>query len=68
MGIFCFERWETLKTARRQRLSKEGIKKHLIESITINNAAKIEELNELAEKVDKPEDAADTIKQYEKIL
>ena len=40
----------------------------MIESIAINNAVEIEELNELADKVEKPEDAADIIKQYEEIL
>ena len=40
----------------------------MIESITIDNAVEIEELNKLAEKVQKPEEAADIIKQYQKIL
>ena len=40
----------------------------MIESITINNAVEMEDLNELAEKVQKPEEAADIIKQYEDIL
>ena len=48
-------------------LNKGEIKKILIEPITINNA-KIEKLNELAEKVQKPEEAADIIKQYKEIL
>ena len=34
----------------------------------INNAVEIKELNERAERVEKPEDAADIIKQYEEIL
>ena len=50
------------------RLNKDEIKKQLIESITINNVVEIEHLNELAEKVQKPEDAADIIKQYEEIF
>ena len=40
----------------------------MIESITIDNAVEVEELNKLAEKVQKPEEAADIIKQYQKIL
>ena len=40
----------------------------MIESITIDNAVEIEELNKLAEKVQKPEEAADIIKQYQEIL
>ena len=39
----------------------------MIESITINNAVEIEELNQLAGKVQKPEEAADMIKQYEEV-
>ena len=44
------------------------LKKQLIESITINNVIGIDNLNELAEKVEKPKEAADIIKQYEEIL
>ena len=39
-----------------------------MQSITINNAVEIEELNKQAERVEKPEDAADFIKRYEEIL
>ena len=39
-----------------------------MEFITINNAVEMEELNEIAEKVHKPEETADIIKQYEEIL
>ena len=46
-----------------KRLNKDEIKKQLIESININNAVEMEDLNELAEKVEKPEDAADIIEQ-----
>ena len=46
-----------------KRLNKDEIKKQLIESININNAVEMEDLNELAEKVEKPEDAGDIIKQ-----
>ena len=49
-------------------LNKDETKKQLIESITTNNAVEIEELNERAERVEKPEDAADIIKEYEQIL
>ena len=51
-----------------KRLNKDEIKKQLLKSITINNVIKIDDLNELAEKVEKPEEAADIIKQYEEIL
>ena len=36
--------------------------------MAINNAVEIEELNERAERVEKPEDAADIIREYEEIL
>ena len=36
--------------------------------MTISNIIKIEKLNEKAEKVEKPEDDADIIKEYEQIL
>ena len=39
----------------------------MIGSITINNAVEIEELNQLAGKVQKHEEAADMIKQYEEV-
>ena len=40
----------------------------LIEAITINNIVEMDDLNVLAEKVEKPEDAANIINQYEEIL
>ena len=40
----------------------------MIEAITINNTVERKELNELAAKVQKPEEAADIIKQYEEVL
>ena len=58
--IFSFE-----NSKKRKRLNKDEIKKQLID---INNAMEIDNLNELAEKVERPEDAANIIKQYEEIL
>ena len=67
--IFCFQQWGNSENSKKtKRLDKDDIKKQLIESITINNAVEIEELNELAEKVQKPEEAADIIKQHEVIF
>ena len=40
----------------------------MIESITISNVVEMGNLDELAEKVQKPKEAADIIKQYEEIL
>ena len=47
---------------KKKRLKKDEIKKQSIESIIINNAIEIDNLNKLAEKVQKPEDAANIIK------
>ena len=44
------------------------MKKQLLELITINNAVEIDELNEWPEGVEKPEDAASIIKEYEEII
>ena len=67
--IFCFQLWGNSENSKKtKRLNKDEIKKQLIESININNAVEMEDLNELAEKVEKPEDAADIIKQQEQIL
>ena len=51
-----------------KHLDKYKIQKQLLEFITINNAVKLKELNERAERVEKPEGAANIIKQYEEIL
>ena len=51
-----------------KRLNNDEIKKQLIESIPIKNVVEREDSNELAEKLEKPEDAADIIKQYKEIL
>ena len=51
------------------RLEKEEIKKkHLLDSIVINNTIEIEDLNNRADKIEEPEDAANIIKEYEEIL
>ena len=44
------------------------MKKHLIDSLVNNDTIETEELNEKADKVEKPEDAANIIKEYEEIL
>ena len=51
-----------------KRLDKDEIKKQLTESISIINAVEIEEFNNRADKVEKPEGAAGIIKEYEEIL
>ena len=67
--IFCFQLWGNSENSKKtKRLNKDEVKKQLTGSIIINNAIKINNLKELAEKVRKPEEAADKIKQYEEIL
>ena len=67
--IFCFQLRGNSETSKKtKRLDKDEIKKQLLESITINNAIEIDEINKRADKVEKPEDAADIIKEYEEIL
>ena len=51
-----------------KRLSKEEIKKQLLESIIINEVVESEELNKEAEEIKEPEKAAKIIKQYEDII
>ena len=57
---------KVLTKRRRDVLAKKKSKK--IDSITINDIIEREELNEKAEKVEKPDDAAAIIKQYEDII
>ena len=61
--------WRNSGTSKKtKRLDKDKIKKQLLDSMAINNAVEIEELNERAERVEKLEDAADIIREYVEIL
>ena len=51
-----------------KRLSKDKIKKQLLESMIINEVVESEELNKEAEEIQQPEEAAKVIKQYEDII
>ena len=51
-----------------KRLSKEEIKKQLLEPIIINEVVEPEELNNKAEEIQESEEAAEVIKQYEYII
>ena len=68
MVIFCLQMRKGFENAKTRRLSKEEIKQQLVDSIFNNNVVKTGELNKIAEEVEKPEDAAAVIKQYEDIL
>ena len=49
-------------------MSDEEIKKRLIDSIVNNDIIETKELNEKTDKLEKPEDVAVVIKQYEDII
>ena len=67
--IFCFQLSKNFETNnKKKRLEKNEIKKQLLDSIAINNAVEIEEVNKRAEKVEKPEDTVHIIMEYEEIL
>ena len=51
-----------------KQLNEEEVKQQMIDSLVNSNIIETEELNEETEKVDKPEVAADIIKEYEEIL
>ena len=69
MDIFCLQlRKGSENTKKTRRLSKDKIKKQLVDSIFNNNMVETEELNKMAEEVEKPEDTAAVIKQYEDII
>ena len=70
--LFCFFCLQLKKgsenTKKTRTLSKEEIKKKLIDSIINNDIIETEELNEKAGKAEKTKDAAAIIKQYEDIM
>ena len=51
-----------------KRLSKEEIKKQLLESMTIDETLELHDLNKEAEEIQDPEKAAEIIKWYEEII
>ena len=53
---------------KKKRLSKEEIKKQLLESMIIDEILEFDDLNKEAEKIQDPEKAAEIIKQYEDII
>ena len=60
--------WKCSYLKKTKRLTHEEIKKQLIESMVINDVTETQELNKKAEEVQKLEDAAAVIKQYEEII
>ena len=67
-GYFFYNKNGSRNTKKTRRLSKEEIKQQLIASIINNDIIETEELNEKAEKTEKPDGAAAIIKQYLDII
>ena len=69
MIIFCLQVWKGAADSKNtKQLSKNEIKKQLLESIIINEVVESEELNKEAGEMQEPEKAAKIIKQYEDII
>ena len=67
--IFCLYIQKGLTDNKKvKRLSKEEIKTKLLDSITIDEVLKCEDLNKEAQVVQDPERAAEIIKRYEDII
>ena len=67
--FFCLQlKKGSRNTKKTRRLSKEEIEHQLIDSIFDNNIIKTDKLNAKVDKVEKPENAAAIIKQYEDII
>ena len=61
--------WKGLVDSKKtKRLSKEEIKKQLLDSMIIDEVAEFDDLNKEAEEIQDPEKAAEIIKLYENII
>ena len=61
--------WKDLADSKKaKRLSKEEIKKQLLDSMIIDEVAEFEDLNKEAKETKDPEKAAEIIKRYEDII
>ena len=60
--------WKGADSKKTKRLTHEEIKKHLIESIVINEVVETDELNKQAEEVQDLQEAAKVIQKYEYII
>ena len=60
--------WKSLAESKKaKRLSKEEIKKQLLDSMIIDEAIEFEDLNKEAKEIQDPKKAAEIVKQYEDI-
>ena len=60
--------WKGAGVKKTRKLTHDGIKKQLIESMLVNEVLESDELNKQAEKAKDPKEATDVIKQYEDIV
>ena len=61
--------WKGLTDSKKaKRLSKEEIKKKLLDSMTIYEVVEFDDLNKETEETQDPEEAAKTIKRYEDVI
>ena len=60
--------WKDSNVKKTKRLTHEEVKKQLIKSMVVNDFVETQQLNKKAKEVQKPEDAAAVIKQYEGII
>ena len=66
--IFCLQMWKAVADSKKaKRLSKEEIKKQLLDSMITDEVVGFENLNKEAEETQDSEEAAEIIKQYEDI-
>ena len=65
MVIFCLQMWKGSEKKKTKILTHGEIKKQLIELIVTNYIIETDNLNKKPEEVQKPEEAAVVIKQYE---
>ena len=67
--FFCLQMWKDLADSKKaKRLSKEEIKKQLLDSMIIDVVVEFENLNKEAEKTQDPETVVEIIKWYEDII
>ena len=67
--FFCLQMWKGVTDNKKaKRLSKEEIKKKLLDSMTIDEVVEFDDLNKEAEEIQDPEKAAEIIKRYENII
>ena len=67
--IFCLQMWKGLTDSKKtKRLSKEEIKKQLLDSMIIDENVKFDDLNKEVKEIQDLEKAAEIIKRYEDII